>query len=490
MAEKNTQDGQGAQGNAQGFSEEAGTADRLAAITKRITSGEMRREKKEAERAERDREVEGKSLADKVLGGFLKFLRAVFISLPVAAVKTAGTIAAGVTRKTTDKLAGTNWEEEAKQGKLDTMGLSEMKDENVEDFQNGMKARQEAMSQLYMQREHLKEDVEAQKRAREMAELAGTNGPKDERSGGNPGDAADSAPNAFGGSLPGWTSDAPGEEGAGSSDAAKSNDGFCMGLLGEVSKEYHAETDGRYENKKDSLVKESQKGFKAADPNLVLRGIQKIMCAKDPMLGGREGERKRLTGPNAVIRVAANQVAAQETTIKLGEAAKESGNPAQFIRDMRDSLEKDGADSSFFSFVLQEANNTAANRDSIYQAMRDPRNSGRHTDLNWVKQAFAEYQEKMDSIAASMPGISEAGAAYSAGHQPSQALDQEKPIEQEKLPGAGVEDYENNHEADAPGSEGEAPAQPENNDARPDEKPEDRHDLTQQGGMPFSAPGD
>jgi hypothetical protein len=351
---------------------------RLDTIIGDIRKGELRRRRKEESRFARAAESEGsdQSIGSKIFSMIGKGIIGL-LSLPFKAAEFAARVGVGVLRKTVDKLAGTNWEEEAKQSKLNVLGLQEMGKENLEKYQQEIKDRQEEMSRLHLEQSRLEDDM----RAKTMRSLE-TNDPQ----------SAESKGVAVGG-IPSITDN----EAKNSDSPTTYVDSFEMKLLAEMSYEYHHTVDGRFQSIIESLKEDSLEALKSQDSLLLMRAVQKIVCASDPLLGGREGIRKELEGPNATIRIGANQVVAYSITEALVKKAAASGNPQQHMEAMIKSLEKSGssANSPFFQFVLSEANRASNHRDIIYKELRDPANTGRKTDWAWLKKAHSEYHSRL-----------------------------------------------------------------------------------------------
>lgn len=360
--------------------------ERLARIVADIRSGERARREKDADRAQREQQEAGAGVGAKILGGVARVFKWLF-AIPKALFSLAGAIGAGVVRRTVDKLTGSQWENDAKQAKLEMMGLQEMGRENVEKFRQEIKTNQQKMSRLHHEQGHIEEDM----RTRTMSSLAGkTSGPAGEV---DPRNTPTDGSLSQGTGLPSPEGDARHNK-----RSRVAVNGYEMKLLSEVSQHYHALEDGRFAAVDEALQSESLEALKSNDSHMVLRAIQKIVCAQDPKLGGRPNTKKELEGPNAVLRIAANQVVAQEVTELLLEDIAQSENPEKFVQSMIESIEHGSTDNTFYHFVRATSEHLADNRDAIYKAVRDPLNTGRHADWAWLKAAYEEYQGRISAI--------------------------------------------------------------------------------------------
>lgn len=370
--------------------------ERLKRINKAIQDGDVKRRQQEAQRARKHAEAENKGVLRSAMDGFIGgvvWAAKMLFAIPVMLAKGAAAVAAGVTRKTMDRLAGTTWESDAKQANLDKMGLQEMERENRDNFQSEMDARQDAMERMEMERDHLKDKMREQNMASFVSdepaqENAGDAGARPE--GHNPAASSGSASSGSG------ADDAQRKK----AEAPTQQDNNGTRLLGEVSREYHATKDYQFEAMAKHLELESFKALQAPSKPSLLRAVQKLVCANDPLLNGNDTARKKLSGPNAVLRMAANQVIAQEVVIGIAQDALASGNLEEHMKGLAASLENHGEKSTFVTRVLSDAEKLSQQRDALYEQVRDPRNRGRKTDLGWVAAAYREYSATLNEMQA------------------------------------------------------------------------------------------
>lgn len=417
------------------------TERRLEETIKEIKSGERQRQAREKARLAEANANAGTEKESTAMRWLTKGITALLL-LPFKLLSFAGRLGVGVVRKTVDRVAGTNWEQEAKQAKLSVMALDEMGKENLEQYQEEMKARQRKMSEMQLEQEHLKEDIAAQTMKNLGGEGPAKPAPPEEAA--NTGQPSLDQP-AKGVGMMGI----PISEISASGMEVPSVDNADMKLLAAVSHAYNQSHDDRFVSNLTSLKDESLYAIKSKDHLLIQSAIQKVLCAKDPLLGGRESVAKTLEGEAAVVRIAANQVISYQLATKLVEKALTSDDPKKFMDEMCQSLEQPGDTNTFFAFIEKEASLQSGYRDEIYKQINNGIKQGHHTDWVWLKNAFKDYEKNLANIA--------------------ETVRQSKNADSRGLPGAVMEEETLGGEN---GIEGEQPAPDEGKRENKDEPPE------------------